>query len=272
MMNWLSEQLRRGSPARKRPSTAPRARPTLEALEDRLALSTLPSVEVTPVFLGPYWQSHGWDEFFLEAYTNGIVNSPFMDALQSYGVGRGSLSGAQTYAPSGVVAGATVSDATVQQVLSLDIYFSELGFTSNGSSLPLPDANRLYEVFLPPNVTFTATDSNNKMYSSQNGLTGWNGSFNLGGTQIHYVVIPYPGGTNASTNGTSNIDAFTETMSHEIAEAVTGYPLMADNTETWHFRMSNGVAIQEVGQLNNFSSPIAVAGATALKDISNWGM
>jgi hypothetical protein len=236
-------------------------------------MSTLPSVEATPVFLGPYWQSHGWDAFVLNAYTSGIVNSPYMDALQNagYGVGRGSVSGTQTWALGNVVAGATVTDQQIQQDLAQDVVDMIFEQAWTGSSEPLPDPNRLYTVFLPPNVTFTATGSDGKTYSSANGLSGWNASVPMGSFQLHYVVIPYPGGTNGSANGLANIDAFTESLSHEIAEAVTGLQI-GDNTEHWHYRMSNGVAIQEVGQPNNYSSPIPVAGATPLYDISNWGM
>jgi hypothetical protein len=263
MMKWLSERLRRGSVQKQR-ATAPRARPALESLEDRLVMSTLPSVEATPVFLGTAWQGQGWAEFALTAYTQGIVNSPFMDALQNagYGVGRGKVTAGQTLLDSNGVAGGTVTDAAVRLDLFLGIAFG---------ALPQPDANRLYTVFLPPNATFTATGTDGTHYSSASNLTGWNASFYAGSTQIHYVVIPFPGGTNVSANGQGNADAITESLSHEIAEAVTGYSLMADHTEHWHYRMSNGVAIQEVGQLNNNYNPIAVAGATPLKDISGWG-
>jgi hypothetical protein len=228
-------------------------------------MSTLLHVEAAPVFLGPYWQTHGNDAFFLALNTAAIVNSPFMDALGKAGygepghpVGRGNVSGSQILQAGGVVAGATVTDLQVQQILAVDIMFSQVG-----GSLPPPDANRLYEVFLPPNVTFTA-NYNHQTLSSNTGLTGWNSSFSFGATQIHYVVIPYQGGTNASANGHgTNLDAFTETMSHEIAEAVTGVQC-ADNTEGYHYRMSNGVAIQEVGQPNDYNTPIQVAGANKL--------
>lgn len=274
---WNRRGERKGQPLRKRATPTrkkPPTRPTLETLEDRLAMSTLASVEATPVFMGPYWQnsfSGQLEASILNRATDKIVNSPFMDALHNanYGVGRGQLSMPQTWALSNIVAGATVTDQQVQQYLGLDVVDMIIIQAWTGRSQPLPDANRLYEVFLPPGVTFTADGGK---YSSQSNLTGWNGSFSFGATQIHYVVIPYQGGTNVSTNGTSNVDAFSESMSHEIAEAVTGQPLMADNTEHWHYRMSNGVAIQEVGKPNDYYSPIAVAGATPLKDISNWGM
>jgi hypothetical protein len=153
----------------------------------------------------------------------------------------------------------------VQQDLAADMVAMIVSAVFNRGStngLPLPDANRLYTVFLPPNVTFTATGANGTTYSSANYLTGWNDSFSMGGAQIHYVVIPYPGGTNV--NGQGNLlDAITESLSHEIAEAVTGQQI-GDNTQMYHFRMSNGVAIQEVGEPYNFGIPIPVAGATRL--------
>jgi hypothetical protein len=238
MMNWLRERLRRWM-ATKQKATAVRARPTLEPLEDRL--------------------------------TEDIVNSPFMDALHNagYGVGRGRVSGSTMLGPGNVVAGATVTDQRVQHLLALDILKHEV---------PPPDANRLYTVFLPPNVTFTAAFGG-KTFSSNihhGNLAGWNNTFNIGGAKIHYVVIPYPGGTNGATNGDvstsgqGNRDAITEALSHEIAEAVVGRQI-ADHTQHWHYRMRNGVAIEEVGRPNNLKKPVPVAGATPLKDISGWG-
>ena len=259
---------KRATPTKKKPTT----RPTLEALEDRMVMSTLPSVEATPIFLGPYWQS-SWDGIFLSNATQAIVNSPYMDALQNagYGVGRGHLSMPQTWALSNVVAGTTpVTDQQVHQYLVQDVVDMIIIQAWTGQSQPLPDANRLYEVFLPPGVTFTAS---NGMYSSQSNLTGWNGSFSSGVGQINYVVIPYQGGTNLSANGKSNINAFTEIMSHEIAEAVTGQPDMADSTQWFHYQMSNGVAIELVNQFNNPNRALSVPGATPLQDIepSEWG-
>lgn len=273
---WNRRGERKAQPLRQRATLTrkkPPTRPTLEALEDRMVMSTLPSVEATPVFMGPYWQNNFSGQLevsILNRATDLIVNSPFMDALHNagYGVGRGHLSMPQTWALNNVVAGATMTDQQVQQYLRLDVLDMIIIEAWTGRSQPLPDANRLYEVFLPPGVTYTASDGSHP--------TGENSSFSvqIGAKQmwIHYVVIPYQGGTNGSANGTSNIDAFTEIMSHEIAEAVSGQPNMADSTQWFHYRMSNGVAIEEVNQFNNPNQALSVAGATPLKDITQWGM
>src|SRR5262249_2006837 len=71
MRRWLSGI----SPGDVR-KAAPRTRPAVEALEDRLALTTLPTVEATPIFVGPYWQQHASEVAAVEAGTRGIVDSP----------------------------------------------------------------------------------------------------------------------------------------------------------------------------------------------------
>jgi hypothetical protein len=264
MMNWLTRWTQKGTANAAR--VAPRqARFMVENLEDRMVLSTLPSVEATPVFLGPAWQNQLGNELAIVGATQGIVNGPFMDALQNagYAVGRGQVSGAQTLAAPGVVAGATVSDAQVQEILKDDIVLSALGLPVDASTpLAQPDANRLYTVFLPANVTFTASDGT-QTFSSATNMSGWNNEFFIGNTAIHYLVIPTPGGTNVSANGQPGMDAVTESLSHEIAESVVGQQI-ADQTENFHVRMSNGIAVQEVGQPGNFGAPIAIPGATPL--------
>ncbi len=126
----------------------------------------------------------------------------------------------------------------------------------------------LYAVFTQPNVTFTAngTDPDTnlpKTYSSAVDLTGWNDAFVMGGKTVFYIVIPWPGGTNVSANGLGDWDSVTEAISHEIAESVTGQQI-ADKTERFHVRMSNGVAVQEVGQPGDLAQPIPIPGATRL--------
>ena len=266
---WNRRGERKAQPLRQRATLTrkrPPMRPTLEALEDRMvmSMSTLPSVEATPVFMGPYWQNNFAGQLeasILNRATDQIVNGPFMDALHNanYGVGKGQLSMPQTWALSNVVAGATVTDQQVNQYLRLDVLDMIIIEAWTGRSQPLPDNNRLYEVFLPPGVTFTAS---NGAYSSKTNMTGWNSSFSAGNMQIHYLVIPYQGGTNVSANGTSNPDAFTEIMSHEIAEAVSGRSDIADQTQQHHDRMPNGIAVEVPGRVNDPSQTIDVP--------SNW--
>jgi hypothetical protein len=271
-MNRLKEWFRRKS-ARKSRAANRRVRPEMVALEERQVMSAIPHVEVSDVFLGSPWQNQGLAEFALYANTMGIVNSPYMDALQTagYGVGRGKIDSYQTLGGVNLPAGSTITDAQIQTYLKSDIFLSALGYSAPGfTKLPPLDPNRLYVVFTPPNVTFTASYNGTTLSSHLGGnLAGWNNAFNFGNALVHYAVIPFPGGTNVSANGQGNIDAITESLSHEIAEATTGLQI-ADAVQTslprgqLHVRMSNGVAVQVVGRPNNYNVPIPVPGATPL--------
>jgi hypothetical protein len=227
-------------------------------------VSTLPNVKATIVVIGssptPNVAGFGGSALFpvLEQFVEGIVNGPFLDAMHDagYAVGRGHADGAQILVVPGAVPGATVTDAQVQDLLRTNI---------QNRALPQPDLNRLYVVFLATDVIFTATDGT-KSFSSATNLSGWNNGFGLGNALIRYAVLPTPGGNNVSANGEPGPDALTESLSHEIAEAVAGQQI-ADDTERVHVRLSNGLAVQEVGQPANFSQPIPVPGATPLPQI-----
>jgi hypothetical protein len=271
-MRWLKNLFPRPSAAPKSPRRASRL--GLEALEDRRVMSVMPSVQVTGVFLGSWWQGQqgqGWVELGLLAGTQGVVNSPYMDALKgAYGAGRGKVDSFQTLANSAVTPGSTLTDAQIRQDLGIDIIFSQLGFTSGGAAVPPPSDNRLYVVFTPPGVTVTEPYMGQTYSSSASApralqFAGFNSAFALGPSWVHYVVIPWQGGTNVSANGATNLDAFTEILSHEIAEAATGQQI-ADATQMYHARMSNGVAVELVGQPANWSAPLRFPGATPLPD------
>jgi hypothetical protein len=250
-----------------RSRAASKVRPTLEGLEGRELMTAMPNVQVAEVYLGSYWQQNGFEEYLLYLQTQAIVNSPYMDALGSAGygtIGRGNVDKVQTLGLN-LPSGSTITDTQVRQDLFLDIIFG---------GLPAPNDNRLYVIHTPPDVTFTATGSDGTTYSSNTNLTGWNASFYILGTNIHYVVIPFPGGTNVSANGRANLDpnnwrvnldAYTESLSHEIAEAVAGVQI-ADQTERYHVRMQNGVAVQEFGSVADLTKPVPVPGATSITD------
>jgi hypothetical protein len=195
--------------------------------------------------------------------TKGIVDSPYMDALHGagYGVGRGTVVTPRNLNDPNL-AGSIVNDSDIQTSLA------------NQFGGDKADPNRLYIVFTPPNVTFRGVATDGSKWASSptdpwatNLMTGWNNVFVNGSTLIHYVVIPYPGGTNASANGATDkvglLDATTESLSHEIAEAVTGLQI-GDSTGRFHVRMSNGVAVQEVGSPNDWSKPIPLPNSTPL--------
>ncbi len=212
----------------------------------------IPSPKGAVVFLGS-WRVPGWKPI-LVANTDGILNSAYMDALQNagYGVGRGRVDFQQALRENEFPPGSTITDDQVEATLKQAI----------GNLLPASDGNRLYVVFLPPDVTFTAT-AQGQQFSSAVNLTGWNDEFVLGNALVHYVVVPFPGGTNVSANGRGDHDAQTEALSHEIGESVTEKQ-NADHTMSFHVRMSNGIAVQEFGQLNDPSQPIPIPVATPL--------
>jgi hypothetical protein len=224
----------------------------------------LPNVNVSPVFLGSYWQNQGKSEVDSVAKsTNKIVDSSFMDALHDagYGVGRGKVDSPRPLNDS-IVADSIVYDSDIQKALASAFGSDKL------------DPNRLYVVFTPPNVIYRATAMDGSKWSSSrdddwatNFATGWNDHFPNGDTVFHYVVIPYPGGTNGSANGATDnaglMDALTESLSHEIAEAATGLQI-GDQTGQDHVRLSNGVAVQELGSPNDWTKAIPIPGATPL--------
>jgi hypothetical protein len=227
--------------------------------------AVLPNVNVSPVFLGSYWQNQGKAEVdSVVQSTNKIVDSPFMDALHDagYGVGRGKVE-SQRPLDDSIVADSIVYDSDIQKALA-----SKFGSDNQ-------DSNRLYVVFTPPNVIFRAIDMNGSKWSSSRDDTwatnfayGWNDQFSKGNTVFHYVVIPYPGGTNGSANGATDkaglMDALTEMLSHEIAEAAMGGLPIGDQTEQDHVRLSNGVAVQELGSPKDWKKAIPIPGATPL--------
>ncbi len=221
MANWVRTFTETGrKPARDDGHLAAcaRFRPALERLEDRQLLTVtyhggplLTNVGVESLFLGQAWQSNS--TYFnqagtLDGYLQFLTNSSYMDMLTQagYNVGRGQwLDG--VIDPASL--SSSVSDGQIQSDLQVFI---------NDGYLQSPDSNRLYVVFVAPNVVVTARGA-----SSASGFLGYHDSFiGTNGAAINYAVIPYPGGSNGADPNFSNpIDSMTVTTSHELAEAVT---------------------------------------------------
>src|SRR5437868_14616946 len=129
-----------------------------------------------------------------------------MDKLAEYGVGRGTLADNGIADPA-ISAGQTVVDSQIRQMLVTNI---SRGF------LQVPDANRLYIVFTPPNVTVTSGSQN-----SLNDFFGYHDSFTDAALQrIRYAVIAHPIG-NGDAAGLDDFQTLTWVVSHELAESVT---------------------------------------------------
>jgi hypothetical protein len=237
---------RKSSPKRRPPSR--RILPQLEALEERQLLSVTPpiapgatlgsllqNVEAMPIFYGSGWHANaqtGADAAYMTAFLQDVVNSPYMDMLGNagYQVGRGSVD-PETFASDGqsepdtLNASQTLTDASIQTTLqwwiSNDAKFANLQ----------PDGNRLYVIFVEPNVevsnqfgTQTWTSGNepgiNHFFAYHSSFAGQDSSGN--NVNIRYAVMPYlDGAINGRYSWLSTRDQMTDAASHELAEAVT---------------------------------------------------
>ncbi len=202
------------------------ARPRLEALEDRWTPTVvyyggnvLPHVEAQALFLGNEWSTapaNAAQTTTLNNFLTGLTGGAYMDALAraGYGVGRGTATaGAVDNAP--IPVNTTVTDAALQAQIQHDI--------TRGLLAP-PDANRLYVVYVEPNV---AVNLGGGQGTTTQGVLGYHGAFagqsaSGAAALIRYAVIAYPGGTVGNSSlGTAAIDQLTAVTSHELAEAAT---------------------------------------------------
>jgi hypothetical protein len=170
----------------------------------------LANVEVEAVYLGSDWRtSSGLIGLpgLLDGFLQSVTNSSYLGALgqAGYGVGRGSFTGA-TIDPTPLFG--DVGDWQIQAEIAADI--------SNGS-IPAPDGNRLYVIFLEPGVSVSSPFGDSSV-----DLLGYHSDF-LGptGRGVSYAVLPFPGGPNGAVTGLNFFESLTAVTSHELAESVT---------------------------------------------------
>jgi hypothetical protein len=196
----------------------------------------LTHVEAQAVYLGSEWSNptvsgQPTTRTIDNSLTSLVQTSPtdsasgaYLAALTraGYNVGTGTASPGVIDNTS-LTSGATITDASIQARLSADI--------SNGL-VATPDANRLYVVYVQPNV---AVDLGSGQGTTKEGILGYHGAFaGPNGTTIHYAVIAYPGGAAGNSSlGTSATDQLTAVASHEVAEAVTD-PNVNFSTLGWY--------------------------------------
>ncbi len=199
------------------------SRPTVEALEPKFLLTNintnpdggnvLANVAVESVFYGQAWTSPSLSD--QRSYINGflgyITNSPFMDMLSPYGVGRGTFTAGPAGTLTGLSGATSITDAQIQEYLAQGI--------SSGSLLPY-QAGTLYMVYTPPGVEVTLNSQD-----SEDDFDGYHQSFKNSAIAddepIPYAVIPYPGQGNVlhATEGVQG--QLTRDTSHELAESAT---------------------------------------------------
>jgi hypothetical protein len=265
-MNWLrtsahslySWLAKRPSKARRSSIKPRRFVPRLEQLEDRTVPTVtfhggnlLPNVEVQSLYYGANWNSdpnlfNQTGQF--EGYTQYFVNSPYMDMLNAagYNVGRGTWSGGKI-SLANLTQNSSVTDTTLRNTLQ--------AYISN-STLTNTDANKLYVIYIEPNIEVTTSFGN-----SVSNFAGYHGAFagtNASGqaTTIRYAVIMTPGGTvgNGYAGGRTDLSQYNEmtmVVSHEVAEAVTD-PDVGYSTLGWYDDNLNG----EIGDIVNGQSVI----------------
>jgi hypothetical protein len=167
----------------------------------------LGAVEVFTVFWGSWWQAG--EGAVLAERLNGffdfVVTSDVIDELAEFStdgtrIGHGRRTGTTSLpeAPP-----ATVVDADLQR--RLDDLIS-------AGTLPEPNANALYFVYLPPNVAV--------VQGGARSCQAFCGYHNAIGDRVFYAVMPYPG-CRGCTGDLGAFEALTSTSSHELCEAIT---------------------------------------------------
>ncbi len=219
---------------------------SLEQLEDRRVLSVsyhggalLTNVSVVPVYYGKDWNNTAnlQEAASLNTFLGMIVNSPYMDMLNEYGVGRGTLADSGII-DNGIASGQRVDDTQIEAMLANDI--------ARGLLQP-PTANRVYMVYTAPNVIVTQGGQN-----SLQDFYGYHNAFLSGsGTPIYYAVIVNPVG-NGDFYNLNDLDTLTKVTSHELAESVTD-PGAFNNFDPggWFGYFSHYGPDQEIGDVAN---------------------
>jgi hypothetical protein len=238
------------------PSAPDKKKPTVKSkVKPKDAGTPIKNVAVSLVFLGSQWTGMTGRQGDVKTFTQGIVDSGYMDMLtKPYGVGRGKVD-SQVVLPDKL--GATLSDDDIRSKY----------LTSD--KLPAWNSSRLYIFFVQPGVVVTAT-FNGVPYSTAasppagtNQMAGYHGTATVKTNAVAYAVISYPGGKNwgvGSPDATVK-DELSEITSHEIAEATVGQEI-GDAFNGVYVRMTNGVAVQTVAAPDG--SPLNPVGSKPL--------
>jgi hypothetical protein len=140
----------------------------------------------------------------IDGFFDFVLTSALMDQLAEYSVG-GLPIGNGTRVASSVLDDVPTDAALTDQQL-------RDGLRGALPSLPAPNANRLYALFLPPGVAVVMGGSR-----SCQAFCGYHDAID---NEIFYAVLPYPG-CSGCLGGEDEFDALTSTASHELCEAVT---------------------------------------------------
>jgi hypothetical protein len=219
----------------------------LELLGDRVVPSVSPhagyvmhSPQIETIYYGQSWGTNAAPSALvgqLDGFFQNVLNSPYMDMLNEYGVGRGNFIGHDIV--SGPTSG-TVTDATLQTML-----FGEYARGRIGADF-FQQPNHLYVVFTDAGVVIQ--DNQGKRSDTYPGIGGYHGEEDVGfGFQLYYASIANPfGAQNDKVQGLNAFQQMTEEASHELAEGATN----PDTVDGWWTYDSKN-QITEIGDLAN---------------------
>jgi hypothetical protein len=169
----------------------------------------LDSVKVFTIFWGQAWQTNPNSTLAnqINQFFEFVVRSALIDQLAEYSVsgqtiGHGSFIGTSTIV--NPTLSSSVTDAMIQTTLQQEI--------NSNSSVPKPDANTLYFIYLPPGTAVVQGGS-----KSCQSFCGYHDTF---GSGIYYAVMPFPNCAGC-LGSLVTLDALTSTSSHEFCEAIT---------------------------------------------------
>ncbi len=267
LSRWLKVPKKLGRAPRAAARRVRERIPGAELLEDRRLLA-VPlvtdhggSILASPQIETVYWD---WDTAPLQAmatqlntFVADVTQSSYWSDLLQYGVGYGGwsgefdIAGAPPQTTLGLGGLGVTTNADVEAELS-----ANLGVTNgNGQTLPVPNANTLYLVYLPPGDPFNFTDGSGAFtvaasYPSPGNPSTWTvfggqHAWNVANSYA-YAVIPYPGAVGGgfsnimSADATSELSFLTAVSSHEMVEASTDAEayVNANGTATafgWYF-------------------------------------
>lgn len=206
----------------------------------------LTAVEVFTIFWGAAWQQpaqsavvQGVNEFF-----DYILTSPLIDVLSEYSVdgqviGQGRRIGTVMITasePGQMVAGGAreIDDVEIKQALE--------GWIANGT-IPQPNNNTLYFVYLPPGVT--------SVLQGDRSCQIFCGYHEVVNNMIFYAVEPF--NTCAGCSFGQVINSLTKVSSHELCEAITDPALSGWHEDTSPFNEIGDICNHDVQQLGGYT-------------------
>jgi hypothetical protein len=169
----------------------------------------LQAVKVFTIFWGQAWKTTANSDLGKQVsqFFSFVLSSALIDQLAEYSVpgksiGHGSFIGTVTITQPAL--SHSVTDAAIQKQLQQQI--------KTNSSVPKPDVNTLYFIYLPPGTAVVQGGSR-----SCQAFCGYHDTF---GNGIYYAVMPFPNCAGC-LGGLAKLDALTSTSSHELCEAIT---------------------------------------------------